>query len=150
MKKNGAMMMGLCAVVLGGCVAAGSTKQAYEGNALPASKVAIVGCGIGAQIRAVDTNKEYSCEPLTGALGVLPGSHEYEVWLKNNTGDGTWRSQQGKMIRFSAKAGHTYSVTALRDQENKYKSDGWVVAVTDRTSKENCWILHPNKEFMCK
>lgn len=147
----------LITLVLNSCLTTGSTRseipvKAYAGTERPVSQLAVIQCGIGARVKAVDKNKEYSCDPIVGKLHVLPGQHTYDVWLESYTGSGTWRSQQGKPIRFKATAGHTYMIMAFRDNDGESNKHGWSVTVmdTDESAKGEGWIIHPNKAFIGK
>jgi len=147
----------LITMVLSSCLTTGSTRseipvKAYAGAERPVSQLSVIKCGIGAKVKAVDKHKEYSCDPLVGKLHVLPGQHTFDVWLESYTGSGTWRSKQGKPIRFKATAGHSYTVMALRDNESESNEHGWAVSVfdTDESAKGEGWIIHPNKAFIGK
>ena len=154
----------LAAALLQGCETTSARKsstplKAYAGRVQPAENLAVVECSIGTQVRSTDGNKEYTCEPLTSSLSVLPGEHTFEVWLKSQmAGDsptskvwgGTWKSQQAKMITFEAKAGFTYKIYSTLDKEDRYKSDGWSVAVVYEKGNDEGWIIHPNKSFVTK
>lgn len=147
----------LVTMFLSSCLTTGSTRsdmpvKAYAGAERPVSQLAVIECGIGAKVKAVDGNKEYTCEPLYGKLHILPGQRSFDVWMELYDGSGTWRSKKGRAIRFKATAGHTYMITALQDKEDDYKQDGWFVVVhdTDTSAKGEGWKVHPNKAFIGK
>jgi len=145
----------LFVALLQGCGTTGTKKselplKAYSGSIQPGSNLAVVECGFGAKVKSVDGNHNYTCDPLKGKLSLLPGKHTFEVWMELQVSGGKWDSQQSKNITFSVDAMHNYSITALRDEEDKYKSDGWTVSVIDRNDTTNGWVIHPDKRFMRK
>lgn len=142
-------------MLLSACAATGRNDtplKAYQGAERPASQLAVIKCAMGAKITAMDDNKQYTCNPPSGKLHVLPGQHTFDVWLALAIAEGTLRSKKGKRVSFKPTAGHTYFLSATDDKENKYKQDGWTIVIldSDTSDKGEGWILHPNKAFIGK
>ena len=129
--KNGRFLIYLVsitvALVLSGC----ASKQAYEGEKLPAEQVALIKgsihpFGTAASITSIDGEKGMTWT--SGEVEALPGDHELEVSLQS--GLYMFYTFAKAKVYFTAKAGHVYRVEG---KIHKNKVWAWIIDEGDNS-----------------
>lgn len=121
-----------------GCASLGGDAkpvQVYTGAERPAEQVALLDCGFGLHIRAIDGDSRYQGAPITCKFALLPGQHEFRVGFESRDSGGRWRSTKEYLVSLTLVAGRKYSLHAFLDDKKK---DGfpWRVTLADSSRKD--------------